>query len=490
MGSNMLSKSSLGISFWDNRVDIFHLRQSFGKTVVVNSFSMPFTYGMKREEFEGGISGFIKENHLQGMMPYVAIPRKDVLLLKIELPVAVEENLREVIGHELDNYTPFTADTAYFDFKSLGHTIDGSKVKILLGVIEKERLNYYINLLKIGGLEPISIEISSTAAVKTISDDNLADGKNAILYMGSNICELSLYSKGNLEYSRSFDKKGQIIDAIQKEYKRIFSYGIDEYEIDEIKKVLILGNGACSKEFTEEIAGITGREAVKVEAFRGIDIRDGLDIQLQRSAIGCGLRGLNGDAAAINLLPARTDRDKTPRSLRFTAIILFIVLLSLLGGEFAMRVNKEAKIINQLKEKIVLLERSAVALEKLEKETEVAEGRLPQINNFNKRKGLFLSILKELTDIIPTNTYLTTLKYHDNEIEIAGRSASAVSLLPLLEASPLFKDVEFSATVKRREAVKERPGGGAVILERKSLTSIGEEAYLENFSIKAKLEGL
>ena len=93
---------------------------------------------------------------------------------------------------------------------------------------------------------------------------------------------------------------------------------------------------------------------------------------------------------------------------------------------------------------------------------------------------LFLAVLKELTDVIPSDTYLTMLKYHDNEIEIVGRSVSAVTLLSLLEASPVFKDVEFSATVKRKEVV-----GG-----RGPIPFIGEGVYLENFSIKAKLESL
>ncbi|MBI5749322.1 MAG: pilus assembly protein PilM [Nitrospinae bacterium] len=490
----LLSKSSLGISFWDDRVDLLHLNRFFGKTTVVNRLSMPFVYGMKREEFERDVSAFMKANRLQRIMTYVALPRRDVVLLNLELPGNVEENLREVVGYELDNYTPFSVDTAYFDFQNLGHTVDGSKVRILLTAIEKERLNYYLELLKGVGLKPISMEISSTAIARTIPFDSLSGGKNAVLYIGANTCEISFHNEKNLEYSRAFDitspelnlGKSQVIDTILKEYKRVFPSGFGEQEI---KKVVVLGDGISDEEFLKEISNAIGKEVVRVKTFKGID-SDGSDIQLQRAALGCALRGLYGDTAAMNFLAVKVDRDKTPRVLRFAAIILFIILVSLWVGEFVLRVKKEIKTLTQIKEKVMLLERAAISVEGLKKEIIVMEERLPQLNNFSKRRVIFLSFFKELTDVIPSNTYLTMLKYHDNEIEIVGRSASAVSLLSLLEASPVFKDVEFSATVKRREAVRERSGGRAVIAGGETLPSISEDIYLENFSIKAKLEGM
>jgi len=484
----ILTKSALGISFWDNRVDLLYLKRSFGKTTVVNSLSVPFVYGMKMEEFEMGVSDFVKANRLQRIMPYVALPRRDVILLNIELPVKVEENLSEVIGYELDNYTPFSVDTAYFDFQNLGHTLDGSKVRILLVAIEKSRLKYYHDILKGVGLEPISMEVSSTAIARIIPSDSLTGGKNIVLYVGANICELSFHNEKNMEYSRDFDRphpkvssgKEQIADAILKEYGRISPLIVGEHEIGEIKKIIVLGDGTSDEEFLKKISDATGKEAVRVETLKDIDIKDSSGIQFQMAALGCGLRGLNENIAAMNLLPVKVNVDKSSRVLRLTAIILFIFLVSLWGGGIVLRIKKETNTLSQIKEKIMLMERQAIALEKLKKEAIVMEERLPQLNNFSKRRVLFLAVLKELTDVIPSDTYLTMLKYHDNEIEIVGRSVSAVTLLSLLEASPVFKDVEFSATVKRKEVV-----GG-----RGSIPFIGEGVYLENFSIKAKLESL
>lgn len=485
----LLSKSSLGISFGDDRVDLVSLRRFFGKTTVVKHLSIPFAYGMKNEEFESSVSDFLKVNRLQRMMPYVALPRRDCILLPLELPVTAEENLREVLGYELDNYTPFSVNTAYFYFQNLGYTLDGGKVKILLCVIDKERLNYYIDLLKIVGLEPISMEVSSTAFARTISfDNNLTTGKNVMLYLGTNTCEISIHGKRGIEYSSAFDRKGQTVETISNEYKRLFSFDISWYKIAEIEKVMVAGDEEPDEGLLKEISNVIGKEVVKVEAFNGIDIRDVEGLHLYRVALGCGLIGLNGDTLALNFIPVKADSVKIGGTLRFTALILLIFLLSLWMGEFTLRIYKESKTLKQLKEKIAVVERSAITVENLKKEAIGLEGRFPQLDNFSKRRVLFLSVLKELTDVIPLDTYLTVLKYHENEIEIVGRSASAVALLSLLEASPMFKNAEFSATVKRREAARERLVGGTTIAGR-VIQSAPDDTYLENFSIKAKLEG-
>ena len=54
----------------------------------------------------------------------------------------------------------------------------------------------------------------------------------------------------------------------------------------------------------------------------------------------------------------------------------------------------------------------------------------------------------------------------------------------------MFKNVEFSATVKRREAARERLARGGTTIAGRVILPAPDDTYLENFSIKAKLEGM
>ena len=68
-----------------------------------------------------------------------------------------------------------------------------------------------------------------------------------------------------------------------------------------------------------------------------------------------------------------------------------------------------------------------------------------------------LEVLRELTQILPEDTYLTRYRNTDGRIEIVGLSPSAPDLLPRLEESPLLVDVEQRGTMfKDQRSGKDR----------------------------------
>jgi general secretion pathway protein L len=58
------------------------------------------------------------------------LPDDEVLAKRIKLPLAAEENLREVLGFEMDLHTPFKADELYYDFAVVGRNPQKQEVTI------------------------------------------------------------------------------------------------------------------------------------------------------------------------------------------------------------------------------------------------------------------------------------------------------------------------------------------------------------------------
>ncbi|MDD2761838.1 MAG: PilN domain-containing protein [Methylomonas sp.] len=73
------------------------------------------------------------------------------------LPLAAQENLLQVIGFELDRYTPFNADQVYFNTLPLGHTGHG-QIQVLLIVVPKRRLDEQLALLESLGVRPHRVD--------------------------------------------------------------------------------------------------------------------------------------------------------------------------------------------------------------------------------------------------------------------------------------------------------------------------------------------
>jgi general secretion pathway protein L len=59
----------------------------------------------------------------------------------LTLPGTLAENLRQTLGFELDRYTPFRPDQAYFDFRSMPVPGDGKAIRVELAAIPRETID-------------------------------------------------------------------------------------------------------------------------------------------------------------------------------------------------------------------------------------------------------------------------------------------------------------------------------------------------------------
>ncbi|WP_299390677.1 PilN domain-containing protein [Pelagibius sp.] len=60
----------------------------------------------------------------------LALPRALLVTRDTELPLAAEENLREVLGFEMDRLTPFSRSEVYYDFKVAGRDAKRAKLRV------------------------------------------------------------------------------------------------------------------------------------------------------------------------------------------------------------------------------------------------------------------------------------------------------------------------------------------------------------------------
>src|SRR4029434_11079483 len=60
-----------------------------------------------------------------------------------------------------------------------------------------------------------------------------------------------------------------------------------------------------------------------------------------------------------------------------------------------------------------------------------------------------LPLLRELTDVVPGDAWVTYLAYDARGMELTGQAWAASSLIPLLETSPRYERVEFASPVTR-----------------------------------------
>lgn len=73
------------------------------------------------------------------------------------LPAAVQENLMQVVGFELDRYTPFKADQVYFSVTPMGKTEQG-QLQVMLIATPQSILDDQLAQLNVWGVQPGRVE--------------------------------------------------------------------------------------------------------------------------------------------------------------------------------------------------------------------------------------------------------------------------------------------------------------------------------------------
>lgn len=92
-----------------------------------------------------------------GVPVVLMLPEDRVLRRTIRLPLAVEENLRQVIGFELDRFTPFKSEQAYYDFRVVDTDSTQKEIAIDLHVANRTFVDSLIQVAKDLGLRITSV---------------------------------------------------------------------------------------------------------------------------------------------------------------------------------------------------------------------------------------------------------------------------------------------------------------------------------------------
>ena len=85
---------------------------------------------------------------------------EQALVKTITLPLATEENLREVIGFELDRHTPFTPAQAYYDAQVIKRDAQNERISVLLAVASRSEVAGLLDTLRRAGLTCNAIVVS------------------------------------------------------------------------------------------------------------------------------------------------------------------------------------------------------------------------------------------------------------------------------------------------------------------------------------------
>jgi Tfp pilus assembly protein PilN len=444
-------RTSIGIEIRREDLLISSLQRNLAGGVFTH-FKRIADYRLRgRAEVRGEIDQFFRSNRLSRDKVVLGMPRRDVVIRHLDLPLEVADNLKQVVLYQVQSFEPTEEEKFYYDFVPQKVNQGSKKLVVLLVMIKRSLLDAHLAVLQELGIRPAMVTSGSAALTNLfLSGVKESERKTYIIAdLSPTGIEVIAVRDGTLVYSRESSRenaapqKQLLFQELELAVAKI-RMGAEE----SVEKIVLTGEDSASihRDLREEMAGC---ELLGTRIQFEMPLENRSHLPEAAASLALAHSGLiRRPPVRLNLLPQALRTRQTPWAY-VPAIALGVVVIALLTGLGFRRMVQERILIRQLDQQIAALKGPVKRVQDLRAESEAIERKIRYIEGNFRQRDMNLEVLRELTTILPPDTFVTvyTSSNRDGSIQISGLSASPPDLVLKLERSPFLMNVAAQGTV-------------------------------------------
>ncbi len=437
----------LGIYVGAHEVALAHVVKRFFKVSLRQARSFPLPppaqAAERRQALAQAVVTFAREHHADTRRAYLCLPRTEAVFNRVLLPAAARENLGQVLEYEMDHLVPFPRDQVYFDYSA--RPLGEDRLEVLLMCLPRERVRAVLEALDDAFVRPRGIVLASTAIADYLAFcRGASDAPIGLLLGGGDGVEFALLSAGRLVASQMMPV-GRVSGPadLSRSLARQMADGAVAPEDVQLYRWQLSpnGSGATLPEMGEGdlLAMAAGRLEASADFFESRE-------PALLPAVGAALDAVREGTIPLNLLPAE-DRRGYDEGLSLATIVLVAlttVLLLVWGGSALI---KEELLRRQVRGEIATVAPQVRDVKALQNEVTELKKQVEILTAGQERRVTVL--MKELSDVIPGDAYLTTFNLRNDRLTLDGFARSASDLISALEKSKHFRNVSFTSPTTR-----------------------------------------
>jgi Tfp pilus assembly PilM family ATPase/Tfp pilus assembly protein PilN len=444
-------KTSVGIEIRNEDLLISSLQRNLSAGVFTCFTRIADFRTRDRSEVRREIDAFFKSRRLNRDNVVLGLPRSDIILRHVELPVEVAENLKQVIQYQVQSFEPTEEEKFYYDFAQLRTAKNGKRLHILLVMVRKSFLDGQLEILRDLGLRPVVVT-GGTMALANLFLRSRRDAEKKTYFLADvspSGIDLMALRDGALLYARESARREEdswrqlLLEQIDLATARA---GLESE--DTIEQIVISGEAseAALQEIEGEIPDCEGIErSIRFEMPPEIKGK----VQQAAASLGLAYTGMaRRPPVKLNLLPAEL-RVRQTRWAYVPTIILALAAIGLLIAFAFRQMAQERILISRLDQEIQALKPAVDRVQAIRTQAETLEKKIAVVEGLLRQRYMNLEVLQELTTALPADTFLTAYRNKEGAIEVSGSGANVHNLIPPLEKSPLLKEVALRGSVFR-----------------------------------------
>ena len=441
--SHAFTKLVVGVDCGGGAFNLTALGRRFRRFVLIDELHLPEPL---EEDAAAKIAGFLDRHGLREARVMACLPREAVLVRFLDLPAEAEPQLAKVVGYQLGSLHPFKDDQVYWDFAVVGRDPKAKQVSVMVAVAEKSGVDLAKQAFRELGLRLSGLTLGA-AAMALLAKPLLPP--TALIVCGrSSGVELLSFRQGNLCATQEIPLEpcASAGERVDREWHRALA----ALPVSDPATVPTYVCGFIPSAFSELWQGASLLPAPKLNLTK----RNG-SVGFEWPALAAAYAGLmRGASSFINLLPPQERWQ--PQAGARPAVYALGGAAALLTLTLASHGWIERGLYGRALERA--LRRLEVPAEQLRRQNQEAgsiETRAAVLEGVRAGNWRMLHLLEQLTKLLPDGTWLQQLQISGDTVEIYGHSNRAADLVPPLENSPYFTQVEFTSPITRDNQNKE-----------------------------------
>ena len=435
----------LGIYVGAHEVALAHVVKRFFTVALRHARTYPLppaTHpGERRQAIAQALLAFAGEQRVDTRRAYLCLPRTAAACNRVLLPAAARENLAQVLEYEIEHLVPLPRDQVYFDYSVRG--LGEDRLEILLMCIPREIVRVHLEALEDAFVRPRGIVLTSTAIADYLAFCRGGTAAPIGLLIGSDeAVELALLKEGRLVASQLVPACRVATPAdLSRSLARQLADGFLAPEDVELYQWR-LANGAAPQlplVGDGDLAALAaGRLEAPPEFFEACE-------PALLPALGAALDAVREGTVPVNLLPAEGRRGAEEGLSLATVVLVAVlgVLLLVWGGSALV---KDELTRRHVRDELARVEPQVKEVKALQNEIEDLRHQVQTLSGEGKRATVLLA---ELSDVVPTDAYLSAVNLRAGRLTLDGMARSASDLIAALEKSKHFKNVSFTSPTTR-----------------------------------------
>jgi type IV pilus assembly protein PilM len=192
------------------------------------------------------IRDLLSHNKIKGSRIATAVSGHAVIVRRVTMPRMDEDELRESIVWEAEEYIPFDVDDVNLDFAILDEDKDSNEMDVVLVAAKRDRIDEFISVIEEAGREPVVVDVDAFALQNAfeLSYPERQHEDVALLNMGASVINAAVLEEGRPVFWRDITLGvRQYVAALQREFM------LDYFDAEEVLRRA----GSASAETSEQM---------------------------------------------------------------------------------------------------------------------------------------------------------------------------------------------------------------------------------------------